>query len=463
MRTSSQNNARTLAVSSLIIFLVAGRTDVGVAQANGLKPNVVIVISDDSGFSDFGFQNSPSFRTPALDELASNGVFFTTAYASSSVCSPSRAGLITGKNPSRLGLEFNLPGDPSAGIGTENRGLPIDEKTLGNIFTEAGYITGFFGKWHLGSSKPYHPLNRGFSEFFGVLGGFSKYPSGNADNVFSNFNPVDPVSIPYLTDAFGDKAVEFISKNRSDAFLLMVAFTAPHNPMNARSDDLDQFKHLFFNQKRLANAAMTFRMDQNIGRIVAQLKRHNLLKNTIVIFTSDHNGSLDSNGASNGFFRGGKGTVLEGGLRTPLIFSWPAIIQEGFTVDQPVTTLDVFPTLFEILRGDSSFKTQLDGVDLLPVMLDSDFNLDRGSFFWRVNWAAAVRKGDWKLVRTPENQTQLFNLKKDPYEFNDLSGNETSIRNALSETLQEWESLMPKPTWTAHPMWKARAIQRYGN
>ena len=425
------------------------------------KPNIILIISDDAGYADFGFQGSTKFHTPYLDSIAERGVVFNNAYASSAVCSPSRAGLVTGRYPNRFGIEFNLPGDPRSGIPSHERGLPLFELTLGDVLGQAGYQTGFIGKWHLGTNERYQPQNRGFAEYFGVLGGYSKYYAGHAASTTSNYRVVNPDTLPYLTDAIGNEAVGFVDRYRESAFFLLVSFTAPHPPMHAREDDLERFQGIFNTTKRTKNAAMMYRMDKNIGKILSRIKAHGLLENTIIVFTNDNNGSPGDNGASNGLLRGGKGTVLEGGIKAPLIVSWPAKLPKGNVLETPVSTLDILPTLVGAaginLPGDRVY----DGVNLLPVMHGRVSAIPHGVLFWRVNWASAVRKGNWKLVRTPDDRTWLYDLESDPGELINLAMDKKSVVEDLLGELRQWGLNMQVPSWTANEMWKRRATKRY--
>lgn len=424
-------------------------------------PNVIIIMSDDAGYADFGFHGSASFVTPQLDRIAARGVVFSNAYASSSVCTPSRAGLMTGRYANRFGIEFNLPGDPGVGIPTAERGLTTTERTIAEILSEKGYQAGFIGKWHLGDQDRFRPENRGFKEYFGILGGYTGYHPESADSVVSNYRSVNPGSLPYLTDAFGDEAVGFVERHKDTAFFLQVSFTAPHAPMQVREDDLKRFYGRFKRDIRAKNAAMLYRMDENIGKILSAVESFDLLENTLVIFTNDNGGSLADNGASNFPLRGGKGTVLEGGIKVPLVVSWPALVEGGTVIKAPVSTLDILPTVVAAAGFDLPADRVYDGVSLLPVLTDHKLDPPHDTLFWRVNWASAVRKGNWKLVRAPDSNIWLYNLGWDPGESTDRANEEKLIVTELLSELHSWESSMKAPVWLAHKMWKRRATKLY--
>jgi arylsulfatase A-like enzyme len=422
-------------------------------------PNIVIFLSDDAGYADFGFQGSQKFETPNLDRLARQGTVFDNAYAGSAVCSPSRAGLLTGRHPARLGIEFNVSRGPGRAPDTE-RGLPEMTPTLAEHLSSAGYVNGFVGKWHLGSGSLFHPLNRGFDSFFGIVGGHSNYHPEHARRIFSGRKIIDDKQLPYLTDAFGDAALEFIDRHSKRPFYLQVSFTAPHPPMQALPEDLARFAGRLPSDKRVTNAAMMFRMDKNIGRIVDKVNELGLTNHTIFFFANDNGGDLRANGASNAPLNGDKGTLLEGGIKIPMILSWTRLGAGGMRTDELVWTLDIVPTALdaaEITGQDSN----LEGFSLLPAALGNSRRIRRDRFFWRANWSAAIRHGEFKLIRTPLDHLLLFDLAQDPNELVNLIDTRPDLARRLQGELAEWEKGLEGPLWEMPESWKPLIDNRY--
>lgn len=443
-------------IAILILFLLAAN-----AQASEASPNIILVLSDDAGYADFGFQGDHRYVTPNLDQIAKNGVQFTNAYATASVCGPSRAGLLTGRYQNRFGFEFNLYGMKQGNVPAEKRGLALSEKTLANLLQDAGYVTGIIGKWGLGQHPLLHPQRRGFKDFFGVLGDYSPYLPGEARQVVSNYRPVKPNSLSYLTDAFGDEAVDFIQRHQDKPFFLYLSFTAPHAPLQGRSDYLKLNENKFKIKNRAVNAAMTQSMDENIGKVIDQLKHLGLYENTIIIFANDNGGALKKNGSSNLPLRGGKGTVFEGGVRSPLLMQWPKVLSSNQIKDYPVSTLDILPTIISAAGGKLASDRVYDGVDLMPYLKGEINKMPHDALFWRVNWAAAVRKDNWKLIRTPNNSYLLFDLLKDSSETTNLSSSKPEIVSSLKQELDAWEMTLIPPLWEPNPMWKTRVGNKY--
>ncbi|MDH3467953.1 MAG: sulfatase-like hydrolase/transferase, partial [Gammaproteobacteria bacterium] len=287
------------------------------------------------------------------------------------------------------------------------------------------------------------------------------YHSGKARRIVSNYKVVVHDELPYLTDAFGDEATAFIERNRDKPFLLYLAFNAPHGPLQAKPDYLKKYQLLFDNGMRAANAALTQSMDENIGKVLAALRRLKLEENTLVIFTNDNGGAANQNGASNYPLRGAKGSVLEGGLKVPLIIRWPGKVAAGMSVDHLVSTLDVLPTVVHAIGAQLPNDRVYDGVDLIPYLRTDNTDNPHDTLYWRVNWAAAIRHQDWKLIRTPRNETLLFDIGNDPGESRDLKDERTDIAQALSRKLNLWESQMNVPLWHPDPKWKKFAEQIY--
>ena len=320
-------------------------------------PNLILLLADDLGYGDLGVTGSKQIPTPHIDSLAAEGVRFTDAYVTSPVCAPSRAGLMTGRHQVTFGFRDNLaPVQP--GHDPEFVGLPPDQTTLADRLKALGYTTGLIGKWHLGERPQFHPTKRGFDEFWGFLGGSHDYfraePGGEkqlAGPILCNYKEQGPIT--YLTDDQGDECVDFIRRHKDRPFFLFASFAAPHTPMQATTEDIKRFAHIKGRLRR-TYCAMVYRLDQNVGKILDELRAQGIERETFVVFLSDNGGQCApgmSNGALNAPFRGGKTMVLEGGIRVPMIFKWPAGLPAGKTVDAMVSALDLYPTFVRAAVG----------------------------------------------------------------------------------------------------------------
>jgi len=428
------------------------------------RPNVVIFFADDAGYADFSFQGSKTHLTPHIDSIAANGIRFSNGYVSASVCSPSRAGLLTGRYQQRFGHESNLPGAKDKTVPDSLRGLPVNEITIADLLKKEGYTTGIIGKWHLGMEPQFHPTRRGFDEFFGMLGGSSPYHPGKAKNIQCTYKEVDPIGLPYLTDAFGDEAADFVTRHKQNPFFLYLSFNAPHGPLHARPDYLAAAKTSFETESRAINAAMTRSLDENVGKVLARLKEEGLLENTLILFLNDNGGAMPYNASLNSPLRGTKGTCLEGGIRVPFSFQWPAKLPKGKTESRPVISLDLLPTIMSAVGGTLPTDRVFDGVNLIPFLTNGwayQVMLPHETLYWKLNWAAAIRKGDWKLVRTPDDQHWLFNLAKDPSENENQFKAKPKIAEELLADLKTWEAQLMTPIWTTSQKWKKHSLQRY--
>lgn len=424
------------------------------------KPNIIILFSDDAGYADFGFSGNEKIKTPFIDALAKEGIVFTEGYVSGPVCSPSRAGLLTGRYQQRFGHETNL-GENYSNTNPELLGLPVSEKTIADLLKAQGYKTGMIGKWHLGEKIQFHPCNRGFDEFFGMLGGGSSYNPGTAKDILSNAEPANYIELPYLTDAFGDRACKFISENKENPFFLYLSFNAPHTPMQAKPDYLEESKKIFSTEQRAVNAAMTRSLDENIGKVTTLLKKLNLDNKTIIFFTNDNGGAMPYNASCNDPFSGTKGTFLEGGIHVPFIVKWQGVLSPGTTFDKPVITLDILPTAIAVAGGKLENNLYYDGVNLIPYLLGEKTDEPHDKLFWRLFYHGAVRKGDWKLIWFDDRPPRLHNLKEDVAEKNDLSKKYPKKTEELLNDFHEWEKGLTEPVWRTHPMWKQHSLLRY--
>ncbi len=454
LKTMAFSAARCLSVLVLALGVSA-------CQSPERPPNLVILLSDDAGYADFGFQGSEDVATPNLDRLAASGIRFTSGYVSASVCAPSRAGLLTGRYQQRFGFEYNLPGERDASIPDSVRGLPLDEITIADELRRLGYATGLVGKWHQGMDDRFHPLNRGFDEFFGMRGGTSGYMSGRARAIENGFDSVTPASMTYLTDEFGDQAADFVNRHKDEPFFLFLSFNAPHTPMQARPDHLAEALARFDTSVRAANVAMTRSLDENIGKVLTALREAGVDDNTLVVFVNDNGGAMPYNGSMNAPLRGTKGTVLEGGVRVPFLMSWPGTLEAGSVYDAPISTMDLLPTLVAAAGGQPT-RRDLDGVDLMPFIGGQlTVQVPHDTLYWKLNWAAAARIGDWKLVRNPEGGQELFNLADDPTESNDLLSSEPERAERIAAALEAWENELPEPIWASEERWRAHSMRRY--
>ncbi len=406
------------------------------------KPNIILILSDDAGYADFGFQSDRFIATPNIDRIAREGVKFTDAYVTAAVCAPSRAGLLTGMNQAEFGNVGNFIKGVKYTIPQEDYGIPQNIKLIGDHLHPLGYINGIIGKWHEGFSKPYHPNSRGFDYFWGFLWGSSNYFPGTAVEVEENGKPVDAKSIPYMTDAIGDHAVEFIERQQKQPFFLYVSFNAVHTPLQAKKEDIERYQETFRDPIRLKNAAMTHSLDHNVGRIFTQLEKLNLLENTIMIFLNDNGGQKTTLHADNYPLRGMKSDPYEGGIRVPLAMRWPAKIKAGKVCGSIASSLDILPTLLAEAGGKASPK--LKGRNLVEMARSESRLPDTRTLYWKLGEGrGALRQGGWKLVFNPGKAPELYNLRKDIGETNDLRESEIKTAKSLLARYDAWLSKLP--------------------
>ncbi len=371
------------------------------------RPNIVLILADDMGYGDFGVFNSGASSTPTLDALMRESVCLTQQYTASPVCNPSRACLLTGRYPHRTGSVDTLEWH-----GLER--LALRETTLADVLKSAGYVTGLFGKWHLGAFDPrYHPTRRGFDEAVCFRGGMHDYYNWRLEYD----DRVQRADGRYLTDVWTDEAVQFIERHSREPFFLHVTYNAPHVPLEA--PEVDQ--KLFAKAEHLTVAvrliyAMIHRMDAGVARILDTLKRLNLDENTLVLFTSDNGPQFGGVGQYcttrfNCQFNGAKGSVYEGGIRVPMLIRWPAGLSGGRQVNEMVHFADWFPTILVSAGLEVPAQLKLDGINVLPVLRGEPGQVCTTRFWqWNryqpvITSNAAVRDGDWKLVRPVQPET----------------------------------------------------------
>ena len=420
-------------------------------------PNIIIIISDDQGYADVGFHGSKEIFTPNIDRIASNGVVFSQGYVSYAVCSPSRAGLITGKYQNRFGYTRNILLAPKDSL----MGLPLSEQTLPDVLNNVDYKTKAIGKWHLGAHESLVPERRGFDEFFGFLiGGHRYFPEdltlndlsearrqmdGYITRIYDNGKRIDTKK--YLTEELSDNAVKFIEDNSSDPFFLYLSYNAPHTPLQATAMDLERNNHIEV-EKRRTYAAMVSSMDDGIGLILDKLEEKKITDNTIVIFFSDNGGVEWYNFSDNGILRGIKGDFYEGGIRVPFTMQWPSKIKPGTIYDKPIIALDVFATAASAASAEQYIRNDIDGVDLLPYITGEKSGLPHKYLYWQNpdKDIDVVRDERYKYLRIKEEE-YIFDLKNDISEEINIIDSSKSIYDRLKSQFKEWEKEMIDPVF----------------
>lgn len=412
------------------------------------RPNILFIVGDDMGYGDVGFHKCKDIPTPNLDALAASGVQFSNGYVSGPYCSPTRAGLLTGRYQERFGHEFNPTG---------MNGLPLTETTIADRLKAAGYVTGLTGKWHLGAQPAMHPQQRGFNEFFGFLSGAHSY--FNTAGILRGTEQVN--ELDYTTDAFGREAVSFIDRHQAHPWFLYLAFNAVHTPMDATDDRLAKFPNVQDKQRRTYNAMM-LAMDEAIGKVLKKLSDSGQEKNTLVIFISDNGGptmkGVTVNGSSNLPLRGSKRTTLEGGIRVPYVVSWPGQIKPG-KFHSPVIQLDLTATALAVAGVKVNPDMKLDGVNLLPFLSGKKAGAPHEALYWRFGQQMAIRMGDYKLVRydsnadtntgerQPVSVAKLYNLSDDVGESKDLASIMPEKMKEMQARWDVWNATLVRPLW----------------
>ncbi len=448
------------------------------AQAKRI-PNIVILFADDLGYGELSCQGNPEIPTPHIDSIANNGVRFTAGYVAGPNCSPSRAGLLTGRIPTRFGYEFN----PTGAVNEEpGFGLPSAEITIAEALHDAGYTTGLIGKWHQGGTARYHPFRHGFDEFFGFTheghyfvpppykgvttllrrktlpggaqgiwmgqGGLHYHnklgrnePDYDANNpIVRGGQPV--VETEYLTDALTREAVDFIDRHDDKPFFLYLAYNAVHSPLQGADAYMDKFVHIKDIHRRIF-AAMLANMDDSVGAVLEQLRKSGLEENTLVFFLSDNGGPTKELTSSNLPLRGSKGQMYEGAIRVPFMLQWKGKVPAGLVYEKPVSSFDIFATAAANCAGVTAPK-QVEGVDLIPYLTGENDGVPHETLYWRQGGKTALRHGDWKLVRMGRRLSpgkakwELYDLSKDISETNNLAA---AKPDRLDELIEIWEKL----------------------
>jgi len=428
------------------------------------RPNILFILADDLGHADLSCYGRRDYRTPRIDQLASEGMRFTQAYSNSSVCSPTRTALITGRYQYRLPVGREEPIPTRGFLG----GLPKAHPTLPSLLQAAGYHTSLVGKWHLGAAPGVGPLEFGYDDFFGYRSGGVDYFSHRAGGDLADFWEGNTlVERPgYLTDLLGDRAEAIIDARAKDRrpFLLSLHFSAPHWPWEgpddaALSGTMSSLAH-YDGGSSATYARMVQRLDARVGRVLDRLKQKGLAGNTLVVFTSDNGGERFSDTWP---FSGRKTELLEGGIRVPTILRWPRKVEPGSITDQVAITMDWLPTLLAAAGVIPDPAYPPDGINLLPALAGDTWPR---TLFWRYRWQEqrAVREGNWKLLRMAGNSF-LFDVVKDPLERANLKAAYPEVFARLNAAYDAWNAgMLPEDSKAySHPSWADEEADRYGN
>jgi arylsulfatase A-like enzyme len=432
-------------VLGMIAFGLGGTST---AYAIPERPNIVIVLADDLGYGDIGAYGADDIETPHIDALGERGIRFTDFYAGHNVCSPSRAALLTGRHSHRMGISHVFQGDSPDG-------MPLEEVTIAEMLRDAGYATGMVGKWHLGSQDRYMPWNQGFDEFHGVpysndMGNFFWY-----DDQVQNYEPIDQA---YLTQRYTVQAQNFIEAHKDEPFFLYLAHNMPHVPIYASPDFLGTSERGLYGD-------VVQELDWSVGQLVASLDEAGILENTLIIFTSDNGPwlAMGDHGGEAGGLRDGKGTTFDGGHRVPMVASLGGGVS-GVTIHEPVSMLDMMPTIASLTGAELPVDRALDGRDVAG-MFTGEASDAEVPYYYYAAWNTridAVRLGNWKLKReanfwAPDiimstilqfgefsHEEFLFDLSSDPGERENLISERPEIAQALRAALVEGDKIAPE-------------------
>jgi len=454
--------------------------------ANARRPNILVILCDDLGYSDVGFNGATDIHTPSLDALAKHGTICTSGYVPHPFCGPSRMGLMSGRYPHTFGAPFNLP--PIAlGIEEYNRqGIPVSETLISTMLQKAGYHTGAIGKWHMGITQPFHLNRRGFDDFYGFLGGGHMYFPEKYQGIYDRqtragkqnineyvlpleHNGTEVRETEYLTDALSREAVRFVSKAsaQNNPFFLYLAYNAPHTPLEAKEEDLKKYANIK-DENRRTYAAMVHAVDRGVGQIVAALKDAGEYEDTLIVFSSDNGGKLSA-GATNRPLREGKGSTYEGGYRVPMFFHWPGHVPAGRRFDHPVSSLDFYPTFANLADAAIPVGKRLDGKDIWSDFLGGR-NPHPGQMIFAVRHRqgysdVGARRDGWKVCRVGNGPWQLFDLTSDPGERHSVSSQHPELVQALVGEAERWSRTHTQPRWfddrEAEAAWKEAEMPRY--
>mgnify|MGYP005852686141 CR=1 FL=1 len=420
------------------------------------RPDVVLIFVDDLGYADLGCQGSPDIRTPHIDRIAANGVRFTDGYVTAPQCSPSRAGLVTGRHNARFGHEANAESAHQRAFG-----LATDQVAIGDAMQAMGYRTALVGEWDLGRIPSAHPLDRGFHEFHGFFGASRPYLPGSKDPAHILHDGRDIAAIEtsgeayFLTDVLTDRAIDFLERDADQPQFLYLAYHAPHWPLQAPAADLARSDHIEEPNRRAFAAIMSV-LDDNVGRVLDYLQDSGRADSTLVFFISDNGGptgtiaedgslAFGQTTSRNDPFRGVKGQLYEGGIRVPFLAQWPGVIKPGRVDSTVVSTMDMMPTLVSVAGGklDPTFPT--DGLDLLPLLRGK--RIDDRPLYFRWMGQKASRDGNWKYHQAPNGLPELYDLSADPAESSNLATSEPEVLARLMADWTRWNASNTFPMW----------------
>lgn len=449
----------------ILLLLTAAAWCARIEAADDRPPSVVFILVDDLGWTDFGCFGSDLYQTPNIDQLAREGMKFTQAYSACTVCSPTRAALMTGKYPARLHVTDWIPGqmpaNPRMLVPDWTKYLPLEEVTIAETLRAAGYATASIGKWHLGGEE-YYPERQGFD--LNIAGTAAPQPK----TYFAPWNiPTISEGQPgeYLTDRLGDEAEKFIRASKDKPFFLYLAHFAVHLPIEAPKDVTEKYESMVKPEGRHRNAAyaaMIERLDATVGQVRQTLRELDLDERTILFITSDNGGRVPT--TSNAPLRVGKGSAYEGGVRVPLIVFWPQVTKAGSECRVPVMTIDYYPTLLEITGAADLPGHQPDGVSIAPLLRGGD-RLAREALYWHYPHHqhyqqggampyAAVRAGDYRLIEFyDDGKIELYDLSRDVGEEHDLSSELPGKARELKEQLHAWQASVGAQMPTPNPAW----------
>ncbi len=463
------------------------------------KPNVLVIICDDAGYADFSMHGSKQFPTPNIDAIAKAGVRFSNGYVTASVCSPSRAGLITGRYQQRFGHIDNM-GSSSPGDDPKAKGLRLDQITIADAMKSVGYRTIALGKWHLGYDDECHPCSRGFTDFYGFRGGGSSYWANKCERGIGKIEKFDN----YMTDQLGSEACKYIvdCKKKDQPFFMYLSPNAVHTPMHSKKDDLAKFDGIDGTKGRKILGGMTLGLDRMVGEVMACLKKQGLTDNTLVVFINDNGGTPLTNSSCNAPLNGMKGTLLEGGIRVPFAMQWPGNIPAATVYDKPVISLDIMATALaaagvtnpqklvdglaverekivrklekkleirvSCLPGNEKKRKRefskrhcLDGVNLVPYVNGKTPDAPHDALYWMHQPAKVIREGDLKLLVLADRPPLLYNVKTDISEQTDLAAKHPDKVKAMMKKLFIWQMQTEYPLFNCEHYWFGNSIGLY--
>ena len=464
-----------------------------ISNDNNNKPNIILIVADDLGYNDISINGNKLIETNNIDQIAKNGINFTRAYATASVCAPSRAAFLTGNYQHRYGFEFlpdlfnlsprvrkadfkrfghkdNFPAWHEKSVPVNQRGLDPYVSTIGDYLKKSGYKTSVIGKWHMGSHSKYNPRNFGFDQHYGITGAGSLYAPLNEEKIIESRHTWDfadfitwqvsnyhieengkktiPKNSEYLTDIFTKKAIEFIKTNKNNSFFLHLSHMAPHGPFQAQKKYYDMFSHIKDHNKRVYYA-MIKNLDDSIGEIKATLKEEGMLENTLIIFTSDNGGATYTRATDNSPFIGGKMSNFEGGTIVPMMMEWAGKIENQKNYTNMVSLMDIVPTILDAVNSPIKNK-KFDGVSLLP-FLESLEKIPHKELFWKTGYVKSIISENFKLhINEKEDFIFLNKIDEDPSEKSNLISIYPQKAKELKEKWNIWNKTLKKSKWKSN-------------